>query len=310
MALQTSGAISLSDIANEIGEPTIDMSLRTLSTIAGFTRPDSLSEFYGYSNYTNSHYYKLVASSAQSLVRQGSPSPFDLSGTQDLSISAWFKQDQTSAANQILWDLQNVAGATSGSTANRFFLQYNASLNRFIVRHRTSGVNYDRQYALHDNNSVTGTGSSSSNKWTASNRGNVNADGWCLLTVTYDASQSVATNGLKLYWNGSELTNSAASSNGSRSTSAVNYICIGNNAHNYSTTGGAFYGGVDEFKIYLDVLTSGEVSTIYSSGVIVDAANSHSSGLLTEFTFDSNTADSNGEFGTSINDTGTRTLNT
>lgn len=307
MALQTSGAISLSDIATEQGISTSNMSLRSMSNTAGFSTPDSITEFYGWSNYTNSHYYDLSVSSGTSLVRQGSPSPFDLSGSQDISVSMWVRQDQTTAANQILWDLQNVANATSASTNNRFFLQYNASLNRFVVRHRTNAVNYDVQYALHDNNSVTGTGSSSSNQWTASNRGNANGDGFTLLTVTYDASQATSTNGLKLYWNGSQLTNVAASSSGTRSTSAVNYISIGNNAHNYTTTAGAFDGGIDEVKIYLDVLTSGEVSTIYNSGTIADAASTHSSGLLTEFTFDSGTSDSNGEFGTSINDTGTRT---
>jgi hypothetical protein len=48
MPLQTSGAISINDIRNELG--TSDGSLRNLSATAGKGTPDSMSEFYGYSH--------------------------------------------------------------------------------------------------------------------------------------------------------------------------------------------------------------------------------------------------------------------
>jgi hypothetical protein len=323
MALPASGQISTSDINTELGR-TSNLEFKFSQAAVGSyatintsspSYPDSVvphrvSEWFSYDHsyaaYTNSHYY-LNDTLGDCLVMSATTSPFNLSGTQDLTISMWVRQDQTTAANQILWDLQNAAGATTASTANRFFLQYIASLNRFVVRHRTNSVNYDRQFSLHDNNSATGTGTSSSNTWTASNRGNVNADGWCLLTVVYDASQTDATNGLKLYWNATELTSEAASSDGSRSTSAVNYIALGNNAHNYSTTAGAFDGAFDEVKIYTAALSAGDVTTIYNSGTIVDAANSMDTNLRTEFTFDANQYDSNGDFPTTLNNDGTRT---
>jgi hypothetical protein len=47
MALQSSGAISIGDIRTELGETT--GSLRSLSATAGFSTPDAISEFYGYS---------------------------------------------------------------------------------------------------------------------------------------------------------------------------------------------------------------------------------------------------------------------
>lgn len=50
MALQTSGAISISQIKTELGSSS--NSLRTLSAAAGKSTPDSMSEFYGYSAYT------------------------------------------------------------------------------------------------------------------------------------------------------------------------------------------------------------------------------------------------------------------
>lgn len=49
MALQTSGAISISQIKTELGSSS--NSLRTLSAAAGKSAPDAMSEFYGYSSY-------------------------------------------------------------------------------------------------------------------------------------------------------------------------------------------------------------------------------------------------------------------
>jgi hypothetical protein len=48
MPLPSSGAISISQIRTELG--TSSGSLRTLSSLAGFSTPDAMSEFYGYSN--------------------------------------------------------------------------------------------------------------------------------------------------------------------------------------------------------------------------------------------------------------------
>ena len=48
MALQSSGAISINDIRTELG--TADGSLRNLSSAAGKSTPDAMSEFYGYSS--------------------------------------------------------------------------------------------------------------------------------------------------------------------------------------------------------------------------------------------------------------------
>ena len=48
--LQTSGAISISQIKTELGSAS--NSLRTLSSLAGKSTPDAMSEFYGFSNAT------------------------------------------------------------------------------------------------------------------------------------------------------------------------------------------------------------------------------------------------------------------
>jgi hypothetical protein len=52
MALQSSGTISINDIRVELGQSQGNNSLRTLSSLAGYTTPDSMSEFYGFSSAT------------------------------------------------------------------------------------------------------------------------------------------------------------------------------------------------------------------------------------------------------------------
>jgi hypothetical protein len=55
MALQSSGAISLSQIKTELGSSANDF--RTLHAAAGFSTPDSISEFYGFSASTEFTFY-------------------------------------------------------------------------------------------------------------------------------------------------------------------------------------------------------------------------------------------------------------
>ena len=56
MALPSSGQISINDIRVELGASATNQSLRAFSNTAGFTTPDAISEFYGYSNLTSFSY--------------------------------------------------------------------------------------------------------------------------------------------------------------------------------------------------------------------------------------------------------------
>ena len=59
MTLQSSGAISLSQIKEELNNTS--NSIRTLSAAAGKSQPDSFSEFYGYNAAPTSYTYSIVA---------------------------------------------------------------------------------------------------------------------------------------------------------------------------------------------------------------------------------------------------------
>ena len=300
MALQSSGQITLQDIATELGAGIANLSLASMSDTAGFGEPDAMTDFYGFGLYANTHYY--IMSTAQALRRSSEGTAFVLNTTNDISFNFWIKQMPT-AANETIFDLSN----TASNTNNKFFLQYNKGLNRLTARVRTGSSNFDRQWSLHDNNSVTGTGTNSSTAWSNTNRGNTNSGGWTMLTVTYDASQTSAANAFKLYWNATEVTSTAVANSGSRTSANMIDLTIGNNNNNATDTAGGMNAAVDEFKIFTSALSSANVTTLYNSASAVNAANSYSTNLLTEFTFDSNTEDSAGVFPTSQTDSGSRT---
>ena len=69
MALPSSGPLSINDIRVELGQAQANSSLRSLSSLAGFSTPDAVSEFYGYS-----------PSSSIFLVEPGTPSQGEVCG--------------------------------------------------------------------------------------------------------------------------------------------------------------------------------------------------------------------------------------
>jgi hypothetical protein len=283
MALPSSGPISISEVLTELGldsqQP--DTRLRALesgdyeainnnsSNKPNGSSPHALSEWYSYDHsaspaYSNDYYY---TNDGVNDYIKGAWSGYTTLHNVDWSISFWVRQNQSSGASQQLWDWNANSTLNSGNTNNRLFFTYNNNFNRFIVRLRTNSTNFDRQWGLHDNNSATGTGTNSGVKWTSSNRGNVNSDGFCHIAITFDGSQSSAANAFKIYWNGSELTSQAVANSGTKTSTTFASLSIGAAQHN--TTSGNSNVDIDEWAFYKDILTSSEVSTLYNSGTIV-----------------------------------------
>lgn len=72
MALQSSGQISLEDIANELGDTLSNVSLGSMSDDAGFGEPDAVSDFYGYSAVTAISFNSSTGASTSNNVCQNS----------------------------------------------------------------------------------------------------------------------------------------------------------------------------------------------------------------------------------------------
>ena len=261
-----------------------DMSLRfDIGDASGTSNPSSnvsigtLYENLGYSPTTNvemSHWYGAntgyvsndgVNGSIQGGWNRGSSYQMVNS---DWSIVCWVRIKSSTKKNQNIWDFNT---STAPNNNNRIFLQYNSSLNRFIARVRTNATNFDRQWALHSNSGVTGI-TNSSTGWVTSQRGNVNSENWCMLTVTYDASQGTATNAFKMYWNAGELTSQAAANSGTRTNFTQATLGVCDAVYNTPTAGCANID-IDEWKYFETVLSSANVSTLYNSGVIRNNSN-------------------------------------
>lgn len=309
MAITSSGQIKMSEIAVEFGvdaaEPNQSLtgfsegSFGTINTNSSSypdgEAPHAMSEFYSYDHdaapaYSNTRYYQNDGT-GDYIDCTTTTAPFNMNTTQDLSFSVWLRHTG-SKANQQIWNFSN----TTANGNNRIFLTYSASLNRLIARYRSNSVNFDRQFALHDNSGATGI-SSSSNGWSNTSRGTVNSDNFCMITITYDASQSTAASAFKLYWNATECTSTAVSNNGTRTDlGGATKGRIGEQVHQTDSAGNATLD-YDELKIYNKVLSSSEVTTLYNSGTIADSTQTVSSGLITEWTFDDNTVnDSNSSY--------------
>ncbi len=299
MPLQSSGQIKMSEIANEQGVSLSNVSLGSMSDTAGFTEPDAISEFYGYSSYTNEYYWDMSGSSSE-LRWSDSTGSIENGANCTISISLWFRIDLSTKDNILFWDIYP-NGASNNH--NRMFFNYSANLNRFVARYRSSAVNFDRQWALHDNSSATGV-SNSSTGLTTSQRGNVNSDNFCHLVITYDGNQTTGRNAFKCYWNGTELTTEATSTSGTRTNFTLNRIVFGND-YNGGTGDNTAY---DEMRIYGKVLSSSEVTSIYNSGSPVNSGQDNvTTSLIFEDEAEATTpVDSTGTW-TRVSSSGTRT---
>ena len=238
MALQSSGQIKISEIATELeagSEPNLSLKglegglFATINTNSAATpdgeEPYAMSEWYSYDHsaspaYSNTRYYQNDGT-GDYINCTTSTSPFSINTTQDLSFSMWVRHTG-SKQNQLVFNFGN----TNSNGNNRIFMTYSASLNRMILRVRTNSVNFDRQFPLHDNSSATGISSSTSG-WSSTSRGSVNSDNFCMLTMTYDASQTNAANAFKFYWNASECTTQSNANSGTRTgITSISEICL------------------------------------------------------------------------------------
>ena len=199
----------------------------------------------------------------------------------DWSIVCWLKTNQTTKANAIFWSF----GASTPTSANRVYLQYNSSFNRLLVNLRTNSQNFIRAFALHDNSTQTGI-TNSSTGWTTSQRGNANSEGWTMITVTYDASQSTSQNAFKIYWNASELTNQASAPNQGRTAFTPGTMTLMDLSDSLPSSNNADFD-IDEWKYFEGILPSTSVSTLYNSGIIRNNSNFNSITLTqTQVSFD------------------------
>jgi hypothetical protein len=266
MALQTSGAITISDIKAELGNTS--NSLEALSLDAGFTAPHAMSDFYGYSAATANLYYWNFGENDGGATFTGdagdSPGPF--------SFSLWIRPSwAASDVNVLLFEIN----ANTGVNTDRLMLIYDYGFNRLVFRYRAGSSNHHINWDLGAN-----AAAGNISRWHGASRGPVNSDGFVHLAGTFDPTQSAAVNGLKLYWNGVAFNTIITQANGTRANFPKTNMYI-NVAFNANADRDAEYDNVAFW--FNRLLTASEVTTMYNSGAPITAGDA---GLATGLGFE------------------------
>ena len=311
MALQSSGQISVSDILTELGldasNPNTafrslhDGSLATINTANdAANRPDgsaphAMSEFYSYdhnlSSFNNDYYIDFDGVNDYVTFTPNAPRDFP---NDTMTLSFWVRVDQSTKSNMIFYCTTH-EDATSSS--GRLIIFYHSNLNRLICQYFiTSGGNkvYQRQFALHDNSSATGI-SNGTTGWTSGQRGNVDSDNFTHIAVALDRTQASAANGVKAYWNGTELTTAAVTTNTMTTSHTFdpNFGAIGEGSHTANKPGASIHdGALDEMYLYSSQLSSSNISTIYGYGR--NSENTFTTDYTTAWRFENNVDDEEG----------------
>ncbi len=281
MALQSSGPIKISEIKTELGSS--DNSLRSLSSDAGFSKPDRMSEFYSFSYFSNDYAldYDGVNDIVEGSINGNIPN-------QTFTVSMWVRVDATTKHNMSFYGYVGTLGTT---TNDRFLVYYAANLNRLVVQFRKgNGQIYQRQYPLHNNSGVTGI-TNSTTGWVASQRGNTDAAGFTHLCFSLNQTNGSATSGIKSYWNGSEMTSSVGNRNDFTTSMNCNFLSIGNNL-SASTANALMEGVIDEVYLYNAQLSGANASTIYGFGRHTE--NTFTTNYVTSWRMENTVADDQG----------------
>ena len=248
MAIKSSGQLSLrDDIRPEFGAATTNVSLRNLSASAGFTTPDAMSEFYGYSNVVNTHAVRADGNGfigSQFTQYPSNPQNFFQGGL-------WFRNNAPTARGQDLISAGDSWAFYRTGNRNYIRISYNARFNRINVQVFSNGTRVSqRQYPLHDNSGITGITSSSAG-WYSGQRGNTDADGFTYIGWKVLLNNGgTATNNIELWWNGQPLTFAVNNQNASGtriSSIQMRHIVIGDNISATTfPTATSFYGDFDD----------------------------------------------------------------
>ena len=266
MALPSSGALSIDDIRTEVGSTS--GSLATLSAAVGFTTPHKISDFYGYASSTPNDLYWDFSENDGGATFTGNAG----SATVPFSFSMWVAPTWAATdVNVLLFEINS----NSGVNTNRLMLIYDYGFNRLVFRNRSGSSNYHINWALNQNSAA-----GSISRWHNGSKGPVNSNGFVHLAGTFDPGQSLARNGLKLYWNGVPFTTLITEANGTNTAFPKTHMYINSDFNGNGDRAGDF----DNVAFWFNrLLTSTEVVSLYNSGVPITAVDS---GLTTGLNFE------------------------
>jgi|14BtaG_2_1085337.scaffolds.fasta_scaffold01648_4 hypothetical protein len=195
-------------------------------------------------------------------------SDFQVVETDAWSVSFWVKPQWTTnmSGRQFLVSSSGAGGIND----NHWGVYYYRVQNRMYIRWRSaSGQKTENFWVFHTSPSQTVTGLGSS-YWDSTNPGNVNNDGYCLITMTKGTGTQATSSNVKLYWNGSDCGNAYSTNGNGAGTIAMNaatarQFSVGARTWNPSGQSGAV--DMDGVGFWTKELSQTEVTAIYNSGV-------------------------------------------
>ena len=226
---------------------------------------------------------------------------YSLTQENAFTIGFWIKAGWDNNLNTNIHFLaMNDGSSTARNQQIRIF--YNESNNRLEFRIGSDTNNRSVNFwPLHSHLSATGLpGSSASQYWSSSNRGNVNGNNYTHLVITKGTGTTLAASNIAAYWNGSKLGNAFYSSGNNFGTVEMNTearkVALGSNANNLEKSGNNNETKYNVLTIFNKELSASEVTTLYNSGTPVSpaVANDSIGNLVGYYNFESDGSDTSG----------------
>ena len=225
---------------------------------------------------------------------------YSLTQENAFTIGFWIKAGWDNNLNTNIHFLaMNDGSSTARNQQIRIF--YNESNNRLEFRIGSDTNNRSVNFwPLHSHLSATGLpGSSASQYWSSSNRGNVNGNNYSHLVITKGTGTTLAASNIAAYWNGSKLGNAFYSSGNNFGTvsmsSDARKVALGSNANNLEKSGNNNETKYNVLTIFNKELSASEVTTLYNSGTPVSPTVAGNIGnLVGYYNFESDGSDTSG----------------
>ena len=259
MALPGSGQISLGDIAGELGVSLSNVSLRSMSSTAGFSTPDSVGEFYGYNQ-----------SPALSNLYVTENNASNTSYLKSASSDGWIKNlTQATSFSVSFWVYPKTVITTPNYAFHiRDFNSTSFFYNNIAIRWSSSlGMSFFMS-------------SYSPNTARTLRVSNLFANEWSHYVITYNG-----TNGLVRAYRNGTLSASSTFSGLNMLTSTNRNLAVGGLAGS-SSSSNTTQAKIDELAFYDRVLSDSEITSIYASRQVFDHASL--SGLYDWWRFENN----------------------
>jgi len=235
------------------------------------------------------------------------------------TVNFWMKVGWTSALSsqgtyQHLWGtaanaIQSPYVSNVYNQNIRFF--YREDTNRLYFGFLGTNIKYSQNFWFMHNSgqmqTATGLGTT---YWSNTNRGNVNSNGYCMISITFN--QSMSASNCKLYWNGVYCGDSYYSGGQINGTPTFNTddarltTLLGSPYSQNSTTYGGtgdltagYLGGngntyIDEYSLWDSVLSTTDLLALYNEGDGGSISTTEQpEGLIVYYNFDSTSQDGN-----------------